>query len=145
MKRLDTQEGKYSMSQTKNCISNFRNFNKLQGKKYRHYEDDEHIVEIVDIIDAKVYFRVDGVEFPKIVTLVLYKHDDMLYVDEVTTFSDEYTLIEPVYEYQYAYKCDDDDCQWKITDKYFTDKQSELFGFTETKKLEFTKRERKCI
>ena len=144
MKLLDTQEGKYSMSQTKNCISNFRNFNKLRGKKYRHHEDDEHIVEIADIIDAKVYFRVDGVEFPKIVTLVLYKHDDMLYVDEVTTFSEEYNLIEPVYEYKFAVKINcfsDEGFTWDMSQKYYTIEESHKVFNAEYKILEFTKRE----
>lgn len=117
-------------------------FTGIRGSNYGHYSNVEHIVKIVDIIDTKVYFRVDGVEFPRIVTLVLYKHNDVLYVDEVTRFSDEYTPIEPVYEYQYAFKLDDDN-HWKITDNHFTDKQAELFGFDQVQKLEFTKRERK--
>lgn len=119
---------------------NFREYNMVRGKKYRHREYNEHIVEIIDIIDAKVYFRVNGVEFPRMETLVLYKYNEMLYVDEVVTFYGEYSPIEPVYEYQYAFKVDDDS-QWKITEKYFTDKQAELFGFAEVQKLEFTKRE----
>lgn len=117
-------------------------FTGIRGSNYVHYSNVEHIVKIVDIIDTKVYFRVDGVEIPRIVTLVLYKHDDMLYVDEVTTFSDEYTLIEPVYEYQYAFEME---CgKWTTTD-FFTDFEAHRRTNCAFHKLEFTKRERKCI
>lgn len=134
----------------KNYFGNFRTYNMLKGKKYRHHEDDKHIVKIMDIVDAKIYFRVDGVEIPRMVTLVLYMHDNMLYVDEVITFSDEYNLIEPVYEYKFAIKTICSVCSaeegfvWEMSRHYYTIEEAPENINAEHRVLEFTKRERKC-
>ena len=109
------------------------------GKKYKNSKNK--VVTVIDIITKNINFTVAKHVFQKEVNLVLYRKGESLLVDEQETFEMMHTEIKPVYEYQYAYRCDDDDCQWKITDKCFTDKQAELFGFAETKKLEFTKRE----
>ena len=135
------------MSQDKNYFGNFRTYNVLKGKKYRHHADDKDIVKIMDIVDAKIYFRVDGVEIPRMITLVLYMHDNMLYVDEVVTFNNEYSLVEPVYEYKFAVKiiCSTEEgFVWEMSRHYYTIEEAPENINAEYKLLEFTKRERKC-
>ena len=112
------------------------------GKKYK--SNIGWVVTVIDKVTKNINFTVAKHVFQKEVNLVLYRKGESLLVDEQETFEMMHTEIEPVYEYQYAFKINDDS-QWKITDKYFTDKRAELLGFDETKKLEFTKRERKCI
>jgi hypothetical protein len=108
------------------------------GKKYKNQKGN--VVTVIDIVTKNINFTVSRHTFPREVNLVLYRVGENLLVDEQETFEMLHSEIEPVYEYQYAFK-ENDDNQWKITNMYYTDKQAELFGFAEVQKLEFTKRE----
>ena len=150
MKHLDTQGEKYSMPYD-NVIPNRREVHIKNGARYRHYDHNvNYVVEVIDVIDTRVYFNVNGLDFPRNVTLVLYRHDNMLYVDEVITFSDEYNLIEPVYEYKFAIKTICSVCSaeegfvWEMSRHYYTLEEAPENINAEYKLLEFTKRERKC-
>ena len=71
-----------------------------KGKKYTN--EVGKVVEVIDVVDTKVYFNNNGQDFPRNVTLVLYKYNNTLYVDEVVTFNEKYKLVEPVYEYKFC-------------------------------------------
>ena len=122
-----------------NCLVHIK-----KGAKYCH---NTYTVEVVDVVDTIVYFNVNSLDFPRNVKLVLYRHDDMLYVDDVVTFNNEYSLVEPVYEYKFAVKtiCSTEEgFEWEMTNHYYTIEEAPENISVEYKLLEFTKRERKC-
>lgn len=114
-----------------------------KGKKY--INKDGKVVEVIDVVDTKVYFKY--LDFPRNVIMVLYRRLDSFYVDEVNTFSKEYKLVEPVYEYKFAVKtiCStEEEFVWEMTRHYYTIEEAPENINAEYKVLEFTKRERKC-
>ena len=115
------------------------------GKKY--INKDGKVVEVIDVVNTLVYFNINGQDFPRNVIMVLYRRLDVFYVDEVNTFSKEYKLVEPVYEYKFAIKtiCSaEEGFVWEMSRHYYTIEEAPENINAEYKLLEFTKRERKC-